>query len=126
MVVKSCDLHSSVLEGLHHRSDLLFGEDEIAHNHRVVLANHMESGPGAEGKSWLDFGAANADVEVLARHVESDHPSGQNVSGKFESLYDAFPFDGAGRFLIRLGLRPGGRWQKDDEDDEYGKPAHGP
>src|SRR5713226_8051620 len=126
MVVEGCDLHSSVLEGLHHRSDLLFGEDEIAHHHRVVLADVVECRPAAQGETGLNFSAADSDMKVLAWHVESDHASGQDVSGKSEYVRDAVPFDGAGGFVIHLGLCPGGRWQTDDRDGKRGKAAYGP
>src|SRR5450759_4795180 len=126
MVVESCDLHSSVRKALHHPSDLLFGENEVAHHHHVVLADVVECRPAAQGETGLDFRAADGDMKVLARHVESDHASGQDVSGKSEYVTDAFPFDGAGGLLIHLGPCPGGRWQTDDRDDKRGKAAHDP
>src|SRR5665213_3901606 len=99
MVVEGCDLHSSVLKGLHHRSDLLFGENEIAHHHRVVLADVVECRPAAQGETGFDFNAAESDMKVLSRHIESDHASGQDVSGKSEYVRDVFPVGGPGEFL---------------------------
>ena len=47
-----------------------------------LCADVVERRPGAECETGLDFDAADSDMKVLARHVESDHASGQIGSGK--------------------------------------------
>src|SRR5713226_5672814 len=102
MVMERCDFDSSIEHRLHHRSDFVFSEDEIAHNHRIVVANVVESCPSAECKTWFDFGACDSDVKVLARHVETDHTSGKVGSRESEDVFDRLPL--ARPFLVSRGL----------------------
>ena len=100
--MERCDFDSSIEQRLHHRSDFVFSEDEIAHNHRIVVANVVESCPSAECKTWFDFGVCNNDMKVLARHVETDHASGQVGSWKSKGIFDRLPL--ACCLLVSRGL----------------------
>ncbi len=102
MVMDRCDFDATVLQGLHHRGNFVFSEDEIAHNHRIVVADVVESCPSAEGETWFDFGTGESDVKVLAQHVETDHTSGQIGTWKPEDVFDRLPFPC--RLLVSRGL----------------------
>src|SRR6266571_3794612 len=103
MVVERCDFYATVLQGLHRRSDFAFREDEISHDHRIIFADVVESCPSAEGKSWLDFGAGDSNMKVLARHIEADHTSRQVGSWESKDIFDRLPLPCL-RLLASRGL----------------------
>src|SRR5450759_1493436 len=123
MVVESCDFDPSVLQGLHHRSDFVFRKDQIAHNHHIVVADRVESRPRAERKTWLDFRASDSDMEVLARHVETNYVSRQVGSWKPEDVFDILPLPGGGRLLVSRGLCQRGCVQGNENKDYRGQSA---
>jgi hypothetical protein len=49
----------------HHRIDLFFGENEVAHHHRFV-AHGLKGEPAAEGEAGLEVYAVERDFKVAA------------------------------------------------------------
>ena len=49
----------------HHRIDLSFGEDQVAHHHGFV-AHRLEGDPTAKCEAWLDRHAVERNVEIAA------------------------------------------------------------
>src|SRR5271157_4891719 len=123
MVVESCNFDASVLQGLHHWSDFVFREDQIAHHHHTVVANRVESRPRAERKTRLDFRASDSDMEVLARHVETNYVSRQVGSWKSEAVFDIFPLPCGGRLLVSSGLCQRGCVQGNENEDHRDQSA---
>ena len=76
MVVQGGHLKALGKQLAHHRIDLVFGQDEIAHHHRFV-AHRLEGEPAAEGEAGLEGHSVERNVEVaagqpIAMHVARD------------------------------------------------------
>jgi hypothetical protein len=123
MVVERCDFDAPALQSLHHRRDFVFREYEIAHHHRIVVANVVKSCPGAECKTWFDFGAGDRDMKVPARHVETDHTSGQVGSWKSEDVFDRLPLPCRRRLLVSPGLCQRDCGQGEEKHDHHSQGA---
>jgi hypothetical protein len=73
VVVQGGHLQALRQELAHHRIDLSFGEDQVAHHHRFV-AHRLEGDPAAKREAWLDRHAIERDIEIatgqpVAMHV---------------------------------------------------------
>ena len=62
-------------ELLHHRVDLVLGQHEVAHDHRLV-ARRLEGEPGAEREARLDLDAVERDLQVGARQADAVDAAG--------------------------------------------------
>ena len=53
VIVQSGDLKAALFQLLHHRTDLVLGQDQIAHDHGLV-AHRVERDPGPQGEAGLE------------------------------------------------------------------------
>ncbi len=72
VIVDGGNLDAPRHEALHHRTDLRFGEHQVAHEHRAAVVR-QESHPGAERERCPDRCAIERDLEVGARKAELVH-----------------------------------------------------
>ena len=73
VIVKGRDLEPVVEQGGHHGIDLVFGQDEIAHQdiHAASALRHRD--PAAESEWCGRVDAGNGDVQIVARNVHFEH-----------------------------------------------------
>ena len=94
MVVKRGDLDPVLEELLHHRIDLVMGQDQVAHDHRLI-AHRLEGEPGAEREARLDVDAVERDLQVRARQADAIDAARRDRAFLAECLADRLP--------VRLG-----------------------
>src|SRR5215207_4073765 len=90
MVVERGHLDPVLEERLHHRVDLLAGEDEITHDHGVV-AHRLECKPGTEGEAGLDLDTVEHDLQVRAREADPIDTTGLHRAFPAKGLPACFP-----------------------------------
>jgi hypothetical protein len=75
VIVERGHLDAVLDKRLHHRVDLLAGEYEVTHDHRLVAHWH-EGEPGAEGEAGLDLDSVERDFQVGARQADAINSTG--------------------------------------------------
>ena len=90
MVVQRRDLDSLPGQFLHDRAHLIGGEDEIAHDQRLIpLGSKGE--PGAERQRRLQLHAIEQDLEIGARKANAVDTAGHLRAGFAEGLGNLTP-----------------------------------
>ncbi len=72
MVVQRGHLNALGKQLAHHRIDLAFGEDKVAHHHRFV-PHRFEGEPAAEGEAGFEGHSVERDAEVAAGQPVATH-----------------------------------------------------
>ena len=67
VIVERTDFDSGILQFLHDRADLIFRQDQIAHDIRVA-GHRGKVRPGAQSETCLDGNAVRGDLQISPRH----------------------------------------------------------
>ena len=81
-------LDAALLERQHDALDFIFGEDEIAHDHRHALADIGEAEPAAEREAGFHRNTGHHHREVRARERELERAIGLRCAFAPEDRFD--------------------------------------